>query len=713
MNKIFNRIFILIAVSSVFIACQNPSDPSIYIAPGTGLLSLSLDKEDTARTILPDSPKSLDFALFELKFFYAATKNDYITETLSSISTPISLAAGSYDLYVTAYADSGRTSPGAQGSIPGIMIPDGGTIVKTLEMTAIIDAGGGTFRWDIDYPGNVTTASMIITPLNKTTGTPEQTVDLTGAAKADSCSLNAGYYRVGFYLRDDKGQTAELKEILHVYQNLTSTFTYAFNVNNFHFLKVKQVIFPAGEKTTTVYFDGLSGNDIYLVKINTSASTVSAAATGGVYGVSGSSQDFTKVNKVPYTYSHPLDDFPGETELYVNLPIVRQSRSSFDSMPSNDIGVTRNFYIREYDTSNYIARQVKLAMSGVHSNIWLVDDENCREGATQLAAEEVENLSLMFDKIYFAVTNILGYEYGGGPNGDGGVDGDTKIQIVVSDIGSNVAGFFSSKDLLPNSSNSNSAEMFYVDAEEYRDEANWIYLTLAHEFQHLINYSQKVLSRKPGVPVPTRSTWYNEMMSMMTEDAVTKYLELNDTKLKERIGSFLSGYYKEAMTEFTSSNNGSYGYGNKWAFGSYLLRNYGGAELLAKMMKNEKGDIDSIMMALNEIYEGLTFEQVLTRFGEFMILNSVSPDAAVMTFNKDVTSNINGVEYHIPGYDIWEDFKKYAAGPAIFPLNAEMDMKGYTVLLQSDNNWKGKKDSFSIKLNKPEAPNVMMFLMVK
>jgi hypothetical protein len=137
------------------------------------------------------------------------------------------------------------------------------------------------------------------------------------------------------------------------------------------------------------------------------------------------------------------------------------------------------------------------------------------------------------------------------------------------------------------------------------------------------------------------------------------------------------------------------------------------------MMANDKVGIASLNQALGEIYPGLTFEQVLLRYGEFMLLNSQSQDGGVATFNKTVSSTIGSYTYNIPGYDIWS-LKRIVnntwqndTGPIIAALNSPTGMNGYSILLHTDNSWRNRTGSFSITLNKPNSADIELFLIVR
>jgi len=723
MKKMLKKIFVLFVILLSFVGCQNLYEPSAAVSDGIGYFSVTIDNLNPARTILPPDFTSADFLEYKLEFSITGNPVPLVTEyrTNSNISTPVSLNAGTYNLLVTAYKDTSRAKPAAQGSVLGIVITGGQNTPASVTLNAIIDAGQGTFSWNISYPTGVTTATMSIIRLSGSTETPVTPAVTLSSGVQGSRSLDSGYYRVELYLRDNKGQTAELKEILHIYQNMTSTFTHTFNQTHFHFLKVKKVTFSG--PTATVYLDGLtSSNRIYLVKVNTSASSVAAGSTGSVLTdiVPNLSLDNgTRTSPdTPEEQRELLDDLPG--------------MMIFDSPPNRDqllpiqqeyaLGETKSFNIIMRGKgggviTDFASRSFRIIYSSQKSNIWVLN-EACSEGETVLSYSDAKIMGDKFDAIYTAETNILGYENGGGPSGNGGLDGQLKIQILVYDINSTAdgygtIGFFSGNDFGTIAGVTNRAEVFYINTSSFLVNRDNTLLTLAHEFQHLIHYSQKRLIQNVPQATLDANTWYNEMMSMMTEDVMTQYLGLSDSKLKTRIGDFLGNYYNDSMTDWTSSS-----YGNKWAFGSFLLRNYGGAQLLAEMMKNNQVGIPSLEQALGKLYQGLTFKDVLLRYGEFMLLNDNSVDTGIVTLNKTVSNTINGFTYNIPGYDIWSIRRiegstiLTSTGPFITTLTPST-LRGYSVLLHSDNSWTGINGSRSITLQKPSSSDIELFLIVR
>ena len=723
MKKSFIKYFILLVILPVFVTCQNPSD-TVYIAPGTGLVSVSINKVNTARTILPD-PKVADFKVIELSFTPSGGGN---TETYNHINAgpdiTIGLAAGTYSLDVTAYADTEKTLAAAHGSASEIVVNAGAITPAPVTLHVTFGEGDGTFSWVLTYPVDVTTATMTITPINETPGSAI-TIPLI---LAGSTSLASGEYRVEFSLRDTQGRTAELMEILHVYKNVTSTFTHEFTASNFHFLKVKQVIFPEGNNTTaTVSLDGLTpANVVYLVKVNTTTAVVAAANTGNALLSSPPSlppsasppQNKPGIPELP-RMGHPEADKSNNNP----PPVFNQQDRPQGSLPQAaavSVGATRDFWVEEYyNNRNWVKKRATLMAQGIHSNVWVMD------GTMYNYASEV---AVMFDTIYPAETNILGYEYGGGPGGDGGVDGDQRIQIlyypIVNASGQVAAGgYFWSKDFYPENYysdvKSNEAEIFYMDSSQTRE---YSYSTLAHEFQHMIHFNRKSVDK--GL---TSTSWYNEMLSSMTEDVMANIIgtSLSDSShiIHQRMIRFLGtsvsypNYSAVGVTEWPDTGSASNNYSMVFAFGAYLMRNYGGVELLSKIMANNTIGVPSITAALNEIYEGMTFEQALARFGEAIVFNGVEQDS-VVTFDKEINDTIainSAIAYTYTAHainvwaDTWNGYSGYK--PMIFNLD-QRELRPSSISVHTNSTWTGITGGKTITLQKP-ANGVMFFLMVK
>ena len=494
---------------------------------------------------------------------------------------------------------------------------------------------------------------------------------------------------------------------------------------------VKQVVFTGS--IATIDFKDLDRNDIYLVRVNQSGSNVNAAGTGRVYNMAPNPQNDMEIladdNDINNMSANELPRMgrPADERYLYPLPepapvASRASNMALAVFVPPALNSTRNFWVESaFGNRNFIQKSATLLATGKYSNIWVIGNS--------IAKTRAQNLADRFDLIYPAETNILGYEYGGGPGGNGGMDGDPKIQILVYNIldasgNAPVAGYFWDKDYYTDANiysrwkwRSNEAEIFYLDASEINSIPDYMYSTLIHEFQHMINFNMKYVENGKST-----ETWYNEMLSMMAEDLIAPMIGVSPTNnyhaIQQEIPRFLSTYYQIGVTQWltTTTDLGRSSYSKGFAFGAYLMRNYGGAELLQKILANDTANADSITAALGEINPGMTFDKAFARYGEAMIFSGSSIPEGSMTFDKTVTKKINGFTYTATGFDIWKMNQKNGArgsvGPYIFN-SAQRDMKPYSITIHSDNGWKKRSGDFSVTLEKPANNNVILYLMVK
>jgi hypothetical protein len=472
--------------------------------------------------------------------------------------------------------------------------------------------------------------------------------------------------------------------------------------------------------TEIVTLTGLRHNDIYLVKVNTSGYVVRAANTGGS---SASLPSVASVNvlSAPNGALLPRMGHPGADEFNANpLPIVKEAprllRAAF--LPPV-VGDTRWFWVESYWNSRiFVQKQATLRATGQYGNIWVMDENYGTEGRNKITSSQAQALADKFDLIYPIETNLLGYEYGGGPGGDGGKDGDPKIQILVYSIVDpsgvvQAAGFFWGKDFYEqhelSTLRTNLAEIFYIDASQVNDVPNYMYSTLVHEFQHMINFNVKYVKHEK-----VSESWYDEMLSMMAEDVILSLIGIDPTNryhvIRQEIPTFLNNYYKVGITEWNTLDDRSYAKG--MAFGAYLLRNYGGASLLKEILANYSTGIDSVTAALKTVAGiELSFEEASRRFGEVMVFSGNMP-TDVMSFDKTVTKTIGSYTYTATKFNVWTDFG--FTKPRIFGLTEQVEIRPYSLTVHQDAvAWKNQTGNVNITLKRPNDTKVEFYLMVK
>jgi hypothetical protein len=201
--------------------------------------------------------------------------------------------------------------------------------------------------------------------------------------------------------------------------------------------------------------------------------------------------------------------------------------------------------------------------------------------------------------------------------------------------------------------------MFYMDSVYYADggDGNWALTdyypsmqisTLAHELQHMIHFYQKaVVETADGVDIGlTSDVWINEMLSLMAEDFVSERFQ--DAGLDIRgprgvIGSSegpwnntygrLPGFNLYADWPLTIWYGDPVDYSVSYAFGAYLARNFGGADLMRSILGSPHVDEAAITDALGEQGSSLAFEDVLRLHPVSVLLSDNESEPSDVTLN--------------------------------------------------------------------------------
>ena len=222
-------------------SCPNPAQVPREGASGMGYFQLSL--AESGRTIQPQAVQ-VNFAVYTLAFRSPGLAPINLSRTPANLNDPVLLPAGVWSLRVTAYLDLEKTLPAAQGELTGVTIQPGNTTTHYLELKPLpMDEsadGVGVFSWDISFPAEIRrveinlfapgTSSLFDDPVDTITSVvaPGET------RNAGQVELPVGYYAVEILL--DIGtdrHSISRTEILHIYQNLVSSFAYTFTVDHF------------------------------------------------------------------------------------------------------------------------------------------------------------------------------------------------------------------------------------------------------------------------------------------------------------------------------------------------------------------------------------------------------------------------------------------------------------------------------------------------
>jgi len=346
---------------------------------------------------------------------------------------------------------------------------------------------------------------------------------------------------------------------------------------------------------------------------------------------------------------------------------------------------TANFY--DDSTSNLIPATCRAVVDngdGTKLNVWVEDSEWFPTATPDGKINQtiVDFLAASFlastadNDIFDWLTNIYGDEWG--PHGFGNLITDNdEITILLWNIGNDgaggVVGYFWSKDnFLATGTGgidySNERVMFYLDSESLgtREETTWdatdywpteMVATLAHEFQHMVQYYQRDV-----VLGASTETWLNEMMSMVSEDLVGRKLyavqglDIAGPRGVEPSWDSESGGAGDAgndlgrlplynaapsisLTTWLSNDDVLKSYSISYAFGAFLSRNFGGAELMQAMMDSASSNSEQVISSAIETAAGtpgVTMGDLLWQWGVSVLLSDDETAPAEVQMNTGV-----------------------------------------------------------------------------
>jgi len=285
-----------------------------------------------------------------------------------------------------------------------------------------------------------------------------------------------------------------------------------------------------------------------------------------------------------------------------------------------------------------------MVYEGEYCYIWTYDDEN-RDSI--LNDSEIEAFAKKFDVIYREETALCGPKYNGETVYNNVINPNAKISLMLCDIGQDEAlgdwyGYFTQNNYFIKEAvrDSNEMEIIFVDSYYAKrgDRGGELFSTIAHEFNHLLNFCNKEL--KYGLQ---ENIWYTEMLAMLCEDFFEEDLGLDDEHgVKQRLfNGFVKGSYNKGFGNwvnedvFVSSN-----YANAYAFGAFLARNYGGARLIHEIMTNEYVNEESVVNAVNKINgTELTFDDLLNDF-PLILINTKNQNSNEPSLYKSISEEL-------------------------------------------------------------------------
>ena len=262
-----------------------------------------------------------------------------------------------------------------------------------------------------------------------------------------------------------------------------------------------------------------------------------------------------------------------------------------------------------YDSSNRNELSATLRVVGDYIYFYVEDDYwNSLSGFYKNAIrEELETLADEFDTVIYPKERaVFGSEW------NPGIDNDSRITVLVTDLVNSAGGYINIYDEYPKSeiASSNEREMIYLNTKVILHQQNKSFL--AHEFQHLITFYQKTVLHGAEEDV-----WLNEARSEYAPTVCGYNDSYPKSYLADRVDTFLDNP-DDPLGEW---KNNSSDYGVAAVFMHYLVNHYG-EEIITKMVLNSKTGIASINEALSELGYDKTFTDIFTDWAIASYLNN-------------------------------------------------------------------------------------------
>ena len=353
----------------------------------------------------------------------------------------------------------------------------------------------------------------------------------------------------------------------------------------------------AGADILQLTVSGVQGKRLVVAKLNPGSSLIAGSKTGSFSSLSPAPLGVARsraLGQEAVMTGAPARPVRLERRFPV-LPPVPLSRSLSSRGAGTTIvygtggrseGETEQFWVQAYEKGPYVQIDATLAEARDHCYIWEFT------GLTDpLATTPASPTPITFDPTTITILAIDFDFYDGLSHG--------------------IFGLFAPNDEYDYATSSNRREMFYLDSGFFRKYPFSIVSTLAHEYQHRINWA-----RYQGTTEPQPTTFINELRSLEAEDLIvaplstkypfdqqngTGYDPVEDGPLF-RVQRFnkIDVQYNAVRQQYEYYTNPDIGYDfgamNAWwdslddysfafVFGAYLSRSYGGAPFLKTWME--------------------------------------------------------------------------------------------------------------------------------
>jgi len=241
----------------------------------------------------------------------------------------------------------------------------------------------------------------------------------------------------------------------------------------------------------------------------------------------------------------------------------------------------------------------------------------------------------------------------------------------------------------------------------------------------MINFYQKeILSNLSS----GTETWLNEMASQCVEDLVANKINsdgprgmpYNNGTAGTQVSSEgrLPLYNMYNYLDITSWRDGAEvlaSYSASYAYGAYLMRNYGGAQFINSMIKNSGAKKDAVEKAIADMgYGNISFADTLRKFGVANLLSDRTGMGVGYRYNDGgwFNSETSGEGYSIGSINLYNYYRGYSQsiGPNIYTsFDSGVLFENSNIYYLAGENLNGSREWYITEL----APSVKISVVVK
>lgn len=175
-----------------------------------------------------------------------------------------------------------------------------------------------------------------------------------------------------------------------------------------------------------------------------------------------------------------------------------------------------------------------------------------------------------------------------------------------------------------------------------------VYSSLAHEYMHSLQYARKNIEQN----AESSDVYFGELLGVLCEYVMAPKLDIpaNVDIVRRRFLPYRYDYTDVGLAE--SRDGDPKMYEAAFAFGAFLLHNYGGQKILSKMLRNQDDGNDAIVNAVKQVAgEDLSMEDLFKNFMEAMVCRG---SKYAENMNKSITMQADGVKFTREGINVFD-----------------------------------------------------------